>query len=173
MDTLVPLKVKIGLRANGHADHPDWQKLPLALTEDPAQHMVISWKYDNTSGHQEETPDSPRGMQWGMIMVTQQFATEALTTFPDLVTVMTEAEAESFWENKHTVDIPENKSNNEVLQALQTELSLKESLEQDTTELKAKIAKAINPDDTEPGVKKNPLKTWTDAKSNLGIEIKK
>jgi len=173
MQTLVPLKVKIGLRANGHADHPDWQKLPLALEESPADHMVISWKYDNTSGHKEETPDSPFGMQWGMIMVTDKFATEAVATFPELVTVMTEAEAKAFWEDKHTFNIPENKTDNDVLQALQTELSLKESLGQDTVELKAKIEKAIDPTDTEPGIKKRPDKTWDDAKSNLGVTIKK
>jgi len=173
MQTLVPLKVKIGLRANGHADHPDWQKLPLALEEDPADHMVISWKYDNTSGHKEETPDSPYGMQWGMIMTTEKFAKEAVATFPELVTVMTEVEAKAFWEDKHTVDMAENKTNNEVLTALKNELDLKKELAQDTTELKAKIAKAIDPNDTEPGIRKRPDKTWTDAKSNLGVEIKK
>lgn len=172
METLVPLKVKIGLRPNGHADHPDWQRLPLALTDNPADHMVVSWRYDNSSGHQEETPDSPRGMQWGMIMVTEQFATEAVDIFPDLVTVLTEAEAQDFWENKHTINSPENKLDSDLLVGLKAELDLRTELKQVTTELKAKIAKALDPNDAEPGIKKNELKTWSDAKVKLGITIK-
>ena len=29
---IVPIKVKIGLRPNGHADHPAWELLPLIDT---------------------------------------------------------------------------------------------------------------------------------------------
>jgi len=79
---IAAIKVKIGLRQNGHADHPDWNKLPMAKGgKDPATHMFLGgWKYDKTSGHQEVSADSPMGMQWGMLLVTEQLATEALAT---------------------------------------------------------------------------------------------
>ena len=168
---LVPIKVKIGLRANGHADHPDWYQLPLASAEDPSHHMFFGWKYDKTSGHKEDSVDSPYGQQWGMVMVTPKFTKQALTTFPTLVTELTEAEAESFWDNKAMAHIPENKAAPGVLQDLQSELSLRESLGQDTTALKAKIAKALDPDDSEPGLRKNQTKYFTDAKTQLGIKV--
>lgn len=169
---LVPIKVKIGLRPNGHADHPDWQKLPLALEEDPASHMFYGWKYDKTSGHKEASSDSPYGMQWGMVMVTEKFAQQAVEIFSDLVTIMTEEEAKNFWETKYTIDMPENEINNDILQALKNELDLKKELGIDTADLKAKIIKAIDPNDSELGIRKNLIKHWIDAKSKLGFSIK-
>ncbi len=47
------IRVKIGLRPNGHADHPDWNLLPMAQADpptDPAKHMLLGgWKYDKTT----------------------------------------------------------------------------------------------------------------------------
>ncbi len=174
MQDLVPIKVKIGLRTNGHADHPDWQRLPLSLSENPATHMFHGWKYDKTCGHKEASADSPLGMQWGMMLVTEQLANEAVATFPETITIMTEAEAETFWNEKAHAHMPENKTYFQVLQALQTELSLRESLGQNTDVLKAKIVKALDPDDdTELGLKKDKQKYWADAKTRLDISIKK
>lgn len=168
---LVAIKVKIGLRDNGHADHPDWYKLPLAASENPASHMFHGWKYDKTSGHKETSADSPIGMQWGMVFVTQQFAIEAKSTFPELITELTEIEVEDFWNNRVTAHMPENRVNIPLLSAYNIELSLREKLEQDVTDLKSKIAKVLDPNDPEPGMRKDPLKKWVDAKKYLDIEI--
>lgn len=168
---LVPIKVKIGLRPNRHADHPDWHKLPLAATEEPATHMFFGWKYDKTSGHQESSPDSPVGMQWGMVFVTPQFANEAKEVFPDLITELTEAEAKDFWDNRAYAHVPENKTDVTILQAYQTELALRKELGQDVTELKTKIIKALDPNDIEPGLKKEQLKKFVDAKLKLDITV--
>lgn len=169
---VVPIKAKIGLRPNGHADHPDWQKLPLAASADPASHMIAKWKYDKTSGHQEATPDSPRGMQWGMLLVTRQFADEALATFPEIITELSEAEAQAFWETKAHAHVPQNRADVQQLQALQAELSLREAVGQDVTALKTRISRALDPDDPEPGLRKNRLKLWADAKQCLDVSIK-
>lgn len=170
---VVPIKVKIGLKEDGHADYPDWYKLPLAQNETPASNMFFGWKYDKTCGHKEGGIDSPYGMQWGMVLVSGQFAIQAVATFPDLVTILTEAEAAEFWDNKVTAHIPEVKHDNNVLQALQVELSLKESLGQDTNDLKIKIGKALDPDDIEVGIKRNKEKKFADAKIHLGFSIDK
>lgn len=170
---LVPIKVKIGLRENGHADHPDWMQLPLAATEKPASHMHGGWQYDQTSGHAEETADSPRGMQWGMVLVTDKFANEAVAKFPTLVTILTETEAEAFWNNKAHVEMPQNSISVEVLQGLKAERDLRVAVSLTTTEIDARILKALDPADTTTGIRKDNLKLWSDAKTTLGITIKK
>lgn len=168
---LVPIKVKIGLRSNGHADHPDWYKLPLAQEIEPATQMSSGWHYDKTSGHKESSLDSPIGMQWGLLFVTPRFAKEAKQVFPKLIFELTEAEAKDFWENRCTAHIPENKADVNVLQALQAELALRKELGQDTIDLKIKIAKALNPEDSEPGLRKNKQKKFDEAKQALDISI--
>lgn len=171
---LVPLKVKIGLRPNGHADHPNWKLLPLARGQQPLidEHMIISWNYDKTSGHQEDTLDSPRGMQWGMILVTEQFATEAESVFPTLITRMTETEAKDFWEEKAHGHMPEQRLDGEELQALVAERSLRVSRSKSIVEVDRRIDKALDPDDPVPGVRRDREKSWTDAKVRLGFTTK-
>ena len=168
---LVPIKVKIGLRPNGHADHPDWYKLPLAKNIEPATQMSSGWHYDKTSGHKESSLNSPFGMQWGLLFVTPLFAKEAKEVFPDLITELTEIEAKDFWNNKCTAHIPENKIDVNILQAFQVELSLRKELNQDVIELKTKIIKALDPNDSEPGIKKNKQKMFKDAKQVLDITV--
>lgn len=168
---LVPIKVKIGLRPNGHADHPDWYKLPLAKNMEPATQMSSGWHYDKTSGHKESSFDSPIGMQWGLLFVTPLFAKEAKEIFPDLITELTEVEAQDFWNNKCTAHIPENKVDVNILQALQIELVLRTELKQDITILKEKITKALDPNDIEPGLRTNQQKRFVDAKKVLDISV--
>lgn len=168
---LVPIKVKIGLRPNKHADHPDWYKLPLAAEMEPATQMSSSWHYDKSCGHAESGSDSPIGMQWGLLFVTPRFAKEAKEVFPDLITELTEAEAEEFWNNRCTAHMSENKVDVNQLQGLQAELALRKELSQDVSNLKLKIAKALDPNDVEPGLRKNKQKTFVDAKQTLDIQI--
>jgi hypothetical protein len=88
---LVPIKIKIGLRANGHADHPLWTLLPMITKEeDEKQYMPHGWMYDKSCGHTEsrmdgDAWDSSVGMQWGCLLVTKAFAEEAIKTFPTLI----------------------------------------------------------------------------------------
>lgn len=160
------IKVKIGLRPNGHADHPDWQKLPMAKDKNPDNEQIIKWKYDKTSGHDDATEDSPRGMQWGMMVVTDQFAKEAVETFPKLVTIMTDAEAEDFWDNKAHGHMPKYKIDKDELEGLRAELDLKERLKKDTKGVKEQIEKALDPENNQPGIR--PLKkSWKETKKSL------
>lgn len=167
----VPIKVSIGLRPNGHADHPDWSRLGLA---DPDSHMVMKWAYDKVSGHQDDTPDSPYGQQFGMLVVTPEFAQAALLAFPDIVTLMTEIEARDFYENRCTVHLPANLVNAEYLMGLKTQRDLMvdtNARPQDLQTLDAQIARAIDPLDPMDGVRKIKDKTWADMKAARGIAI--
>jgi len=178
----VPIRVVIGLRPNGHADHPDWTTLPLAasgVTKEDKEHLVkaqqiVTWVYDKASGHAEETADSPAGQQLGMLVVSQQFADEAVLTFPSLVTVMTEPEAQVFWESKGHAHMPEENIDQSRLQALKAQKDLLDSLQvsaQVKQENDSRIMKALDPDDAEPGVRRNTDKSWTEAKLRRGFGI--
>ncbi len=168
----VPIKVNIGLRPDGNADHPDWQKLPLAASRKPEEDQIVKWKYDKTSGHQEHTADSPRGMQWGMMIVTQQYADEAVATFPGIVTIMTEAQAQDFWDNKAHAHIPENRIDTDYLVGLKAERDLRLARSMSTTDVDARIDKALDPLNPELGVRKEKLKVWADAKKVLDVTVK-
>lgn len=162
---LVVIKVKIGLRPNGHADHPDWPSLPL---RDAESHIFGGWKYDKTCGHKEDSVDSPLGMQWGCLTVSEAFAMAAEKMWPNLITRLTEEEYEDFWNNKAHAHLPENNHNLQILQGLQIERDLRDKLGQPLTEIDKKIKKAIDPDDSEPGIKRNDQKFWQGAKAKLG-----
>ncbi len=168
---LVPILVKIGLRANGHADHPDWHLLPLAQTDDPASHMKHGWKYDKTSGHAESTPDSPHGMQWGMVLVSELFANQALTKFPEIVTIMTEAEATAFWDDKAHGHMDEERADTDVLQGLKAERDLLVALERSTIEVDQRISVALDPDHAARGKRRDKTVKWATAKDHLGIVL--
>lgn len=125
---VVPIRVTIGLRANGQADHPDWQLLPLAATGNPTDHMCGGWMYDKQSGHQEHSVDSPMGQQFGVLLVSEQFADEAVAKFPSIITQITdESELETFIEEHVTAHLSEFNYDLDELQALKTELDLLEA----------------------------------------------
>lgn len=171
---LVPIKVKIGLRPNGHADHPDWTILPMINSDlEVRGHCPSGWIYDKTSGHKQETVDSPYGQQWGCLLCERAFVDQALLALPDKVTELTEVEFEDFFNNKSRAHMQENNVDQPTLDALQSELALKEKLGQPTTTLEDKIVKAIDPTDDEPGIKKNNNRYWADYKTDKGFTIKK
>ena len=175
---LVPIKVKIGLRANGHADHPQWTLLPMIANESQEkQYMPHGWMYDKAAGHREARSgagdwDSPIGMQWGCLLVTQQFADEAVETFPTLVTIITEAEFESFYDGKCMAHLTENKYDIQTLEGLKLEHDIKVINGEDVTDIKARMAKAVDPNDDTPGVVKNKERVWADRKVKLDVSIK-
>lgn len=183
---VVPIRVKIGLRPNGHADHPAWESLPMvaadvsALTKPTREQIdriigkywLGSWHYDKTSGHQDDTVDSPRGQQWGMLFVTRQFATEAIATFPALVTEMTRSEAVAFYNTKVAVRMSAQIEDESVLSALLARRTLMVQTGASPVMLSgldARIAKALDPDDPEPGVRRNPWANFTIASARWGL----
>lgn len=172
---VVPLKVKIGQRSNGHADHPAWDAVLIAMGE-PAgterNFTVGPWHYDKTSGHADDDGgDSPIGVQWGMRLVLSAFATAAVATFPATMSIMTEVEAQSFWETKAYAHLPATKRDVVALQSLADELSLRQAIGLSTTALEATIAAALDPDNSAPGISRQKGKTWADGKTLYGFTI--
>lgn len=171
---LVPIKVKIGLRKDGRADHPDWMLVPCYAQKGAKACMPFGWHYDKTSGHKENTGDSPYGQQWGMLLVTREFATEAKLRFPALVTELTETEAKDFWDNKAYAHLPENKTHSEELTGLQAELALHKELgspQAKIDEVKDRIKIALDPTNSTIGINKHKEKYFEDAKKTKDFEM--
>lgn len=179
----VAIKVRIGLKENGHHDYPQWGDLPMAegkgtyieREQFASLDQKIKWKYDKVSGHQEDEPDSPRGTQWGMMIVSEQFADEALAMWPDRVFEMTEAEAEEFWTERAHKHVPDNKHDTDVLRglALERELTLILDRSANTDVIDAAITKALDPNHPNSGVRRTKGKIWAEAKASYKLNIRK
>lgn len=176
---LVALKVCIRLTDAGMASYPSFSDLPCVKASgldwsDYVDRHGSGWMYDKTSGHKEVSTDSPAGQQWGLLLVPEIFAMEADQAFPDDVEILNETEAADFWENKGTAHLDDVKRDADTLNALDTERRLKVALGQDTAELDGRIAKALDPDDLTPGVRRdrNVAKRLADFKQRRGATIK-
>ncbi len=178
MTDVTAIQVVIGLRANGHADHPDWTTLDLGGAV-PKDHQIVGWKYDKSSGHDDDTVGSPRGTQLGLMLVTTTFAVAAVAAFPALVTRLTEAQALAFWETKAHAHIAEQRRDAQELAGLHAEWGLLKDLLVDfpsngtllarRTALRSLLQAALDPDDVTPGVHKNVEKKWADMKTARGL----
>ena len=184
---LCAIKIKIGLRPNGHADHPDFNLLPVIQNAGMdwsywVDQLGIGWHYDKVCGHKEDEVGSPAGMQWGMLVVPEQFAIEAVAAFPNLITHMTEVDCEAFYNDRCHAHENDVLHDDRTLTALDTELRLVDAQIQtnpadqrakdDRSALIAKVAKARDPNDPQPGVKKNHNRYWVDVKARRGVRYK-
>ena len=169
MRELVPIKVKIGLRPNGHADHPDFNILNCVKNSglDWSKYIDINglgWHYDKQCGHKEEDPTSPYGIWYGVLIVNKEFADEALAEFPDLIEKLTETKLKDFYDNRAHAHEQDEEIDIQVVQAIKAKQDLGISL---TSEQE----KAIDPTDDARGIRKNKKKKWDDFKTLKGIKI--
>jgi len=171
MRILVPIKVKILPKVGGGLDYPDFQGV-LQIFKDSPGYKGGKIHYDQTSGLGMDSDHSPFGVFWGIKLVDEEFARQAIEAFPDRVTVLSDEEAKDFWENRAYFSTSELSHDVEQLQSLKAEYDLKVIIGQDTVELETKIAKALDPDDSEPGVKRNLVVKWDTMKVEENITIK-
>jgi len=163
---LVPIKVKIGLKADGSAEYPDFNSLP-SVVGDWSEYIDTfvrpAWLYD-CCGHQEAEPDSPVGMQWGMILVPAAMATEAVTAFPLKVSQLTEAECTAFYDDQHGKDFEDEEIDEKIVSTLKIKQDLGQTLS-------TQQVSALDPTTDTPGIRKNWRKTWVDFKAKRAITI--
>lgn len=165
----IALKVAIYRKPDSYLDYPDF-KHTLAVFDDP-DYTTGQLYTDRTSDCKTTSAHSPQGVMWGMKLVDAAFAAQALTAFPDRVSVMTEAEVADFWSNRAMATVPTVKYSPDALAGLQAEKTLLETLGRDTTEVFDRISRAIDPADAEPGIQENREKTWAKAKEDMDITI--
>jgi len=168
MKNLVPIKVKIGLNEAGQAKYPNFNSMQTVQNTgmDWSKYIDVhgsGWLYDEC-GHQDEDVDSPRGQQWGLVLVPKEFADEAVTRYPGDVTKLNETATQDFYDNKHAIEQPDEEIDNEVLQGIK----LKQDLGQTLTKQQQD---ALDPNKEERGVRKNPNKKFVDFKTKRGFNI--
>lgn len=173
---VVPLKVKIGLEGK-FAKYPNFNMLPVVQASgmDWAEYIDAygsGWLYDKDSGHKNARSnatewDSPRGQQWGVILVPEKFADEAIANYPDDCTEIDEAQLETFYDTCHSVQMNDVRVDEDALK----EFSAKEEIGALSAEDQARKAKAIDPDDPTPGLRKNPHKKWATHKARRGYNV--
>lgn len=167
---MVPIKIKIGLKANGNAAYPDFNQLQIVKDSGLdwsvyVDVMGLEWHYDRTSGHKDNSVDSPYGQQWGTLIVPEAFADQAIEMFPTLITYLNETELEDFYDNKSHVYEPDQIITKPILDNIKA----KQDLEIDLTQ---SDLNALNPDNPSPGIVKNNNKKWIDFKTLKDVTIK-
>ena len=168
MADLVPIKVKITKRANGQAKYPDFNQLSIVSSSG------VGWShYIDTYGtgwiyNKVENLGTGASEGQGLILIPKAFADEAVATFPDEVTKLTEAQAKTFYDDKHGSQLPEELVNEEALKPFEVKERMGVTL---TATEETKKAKALDPDDPEPGITKNPKKTFTSFKAMKNIKV--
>lgn len=166
---LIPIKVRIGTSESGGAKYPPFNNLLSVQSTglDWSKYIDVhgsGWLYDEI-GHKEEDADSPRGQQWGMLLVPEDFATEAVAAFPDDVEVVDEVEAEDFYNNRVAARQPEELLDNEVLQGIKLKQDLGLQLTQDQQD-------ALDPEKPARGIRKNERKTFAGFTAERGLTLK-
>lgn len=173
--SLVALRVEIGLKPNGEADYPAFNTLASvqASGKDWAKYVDTDgdgWLYDAV-GHREEDagngadlPASPFGMQWGVLLVPLAFANEAVAAFPTKCTKLTEAELETFFDQRIARDEPDEEIDEEVLHKIKAkdDLGIPRTREDE---------EALHRTHPRRGVTENHRKTLARFKAKKGITI--
>lgn len=183
---LVGLLVKIGIKADDDgrggkrylASYPDFNKLSVVKGDGIDWAYWVDrkgggWHYDKALGHKEEGTDSPYGMQWGMLLVPEAFADQAVQMFDKDVEElglkcahMSNAECIDFYDNKAHAHEPKEHTDEEAIASIGIRASLGKSYKA------AQKAKMLNPDDPTPGIRKNHRKTFALMSAHTGITLK-
>ena len=166
---LVPMKVIIRLNNEGQALYPNFNTLNIVQASglDWARYIDVhglGWHYDKTSGHKEESIDSPFGTQQGVLIVPKTFVEEAVIAFPLDCISINEVELEDFYNNKSHVNEPDELFDMSILEGIRVKNELGIALTQQQQN-------AIDPQNNTPGIKKNKKRFWNDYKQETCVKI--
>jgi len=169
MADLVPLRVKIGLRADGSADYPDFSQLPSVQASGMDWSRYIDrfgpgWIYDRVSGHKDDDPESPLGNQLGLLLVPKAFADEASATFPATCQKMSEAQCQAFYEQRYAVRLTDEVIDQDVLDVIREKKAL-------SLPLTAEQQLALDPTSDVRGIRQNKMKKWQSFKATKKITV--
>ena len=167
---LTAIRVTIGLKPDGHHNYPEFNRLPIVQQAGIdwsyyVDQQGLSWHYDHCCGHKVNAPESPFGMQFGVLVIPEEFAIQAIGTFPEVITRLTEAELEEFYNTHAHGHESETLVDQDVLNGLKL-------LEDRGIELTEDQLKALDPNDKKPGISKNQRRYWKDFRAEVDVEIR-
>ena len=166
------IKVVIGTHAvdgRRSAAYPDFNLLDIVKESkmDWAYYVDDNgggWHYDKCCDHSTEAPGSPVGVQFGMLCVPPAFADQAMRMFPGVVVPMSEADAETFYNDHAHAHESDELVNASILNGIAAKNAAGVTLtNQDVL--------AMNASDPTPGITKNTTKTWKGYKEKLGLNV--
>lgn len=167
----VAIKIRIGLKPNGHAGYPDFNRIDAALRDDMDWSRYVDkhggWHYDQVAGHQDDDPaaSSPIGVQFGMLVVPETFADSAVAMFPTDVAILNDADAGTFYNSRAHIRDAAIRENLEILQGIKAKRDLSIAEDQQDRD-------ALDPDHPAAGRRRNTVKTWSDFKTQRGITMR-
>ncbi|MEX0701188.1 MAG: hypothetical protein WD069_03755 [Planctomycetales bacterium] len=171
---LLPIRVLLRQRANGHLDWPDFNRLPPEVRQGLEWSRFIDrhgigWHYDHVENIGKGT-----GHDTACTLVPAEFAEAAAATFPERVTLLDEAEFERFYDERAHAHEETEMLDKDVLQAILARVQLEEKgiAPPPSAEILALRQKALDPNDPRRGIRKNPRRRWADAKAMLGVSVR-
>lgn len=176
MRELVPLRVVIGLTTSDGKlvhDYPNFNRLDSSLRDGCDWSVFVDkhggWHYDKVAGHSDHDPDngSPNGEWLGMLLVPEDFAKAAVARFPEKCSILRNAEAKQFYNERCAVKQPEFHEDVQVLQAMAAKKALGMLDEAD-----GQFVAAMDVDNPSPGRRRNKKKTWDGLLESCGYTIK-
>lgn len=171
---LLPIRVTLRQRANGHLDWPDFNRLPAEVRRGLEwsrfiDRYGIGWHYDHVEnigrGAEHDT---------ACTLVPAEFAEAAAAMFPDQVTIIDEAQFETFYNERAHVHEETEILDRDVLQAILARVQLEEKqiAPPPSAEILALRQQALDPDSPRRGIRRNRRRYWVDAKSLLGVTLR-
>jgi hypothetical protein len=173
LTNLVPIRVKIKKGVvNGKVAHiyPDFNTLSSANRGNLDWSLFIDtsgtgWHYDKVCGFGEaDAYNGDVDVWYGCLCVPSAFATEAISLFPDDVEQLSEADFETFYNDRAHAHEPEEIYNTPALEGIKVKQQLNVKLSDSDKD-------ALNPDKPNPGINKNHNKTWALYKAKKNITI--
>ena len=166
---LVPIKVTIGLRANGDHDHPDFSVLPSVVASglDWSRYVDVhgsGWLYDGCCGHKTDTLESPFGSWFGVLLVPKAFADEAVAEFGSTIVKIRETELEPFYNDHVAKDMPEQEIDSDILNAIKVHRDLGRVDE-------AWMTDALDSTTDSRGIRVNQKKTFASYKTLTNLNV--
>jgi len=171
---LVPIKVILKRRANGEADWPDFNVIDSAKrNHKPWSKFIdahgIGWLYDKVDNLGTGADNGT-----ACTLVPEEFANAAVEKYPTLVSILSEAEFETFHDERAMVRTPMEHLDTDILQGIIARKQLEDLgvAPVPSAEIVAARTKCLDPDDQDHrGIRKNLKKKWVDNKQELNVEV--
>lgn len=171
---LYPIKVVLYRRNGGGADWPDLNVVESSLRGDqPWSKYVdsggIGWLYDKVE-------NLGTGAEHGTActLVPKPFAEAAVEAYPALISIITEEEMETFYNDRSAVEQPTEHLDIDVLQGIAARVQLEKDgvAPAPSAAIVTARGKCLDPSEQKyRGVRKNLKKKWDDAKIEFNASV--
>ena len=166
---LVPLQVKIGLKGGNRHAYPDFASLAIVKLSGLDWSVYVDqfaggWRCDSCCGHSKETPESPLGIQIGLLMVPISFAEQAAAAWPETCRILYAPEAEAFYNQHVGGQQPLYLIDQKTVAAVQARKTA-------GLVMSAEEAKALDPADPTIGIRFNKMRVFAGWKAENGFAV--